>query len=56
MGIFESDETLFLRVTCPNCNYSGEMFASVEEAACPECGHTAVHVCLADEDSIRAGI
>lgn len=56
MGIFDSDDTQFLHVTCPNCGYSGEMLASVEEAACPKCGHGAVHVCLADEDSIREGI
>jgi ribosomal protein S27E len=56
MGIFDSDDTLFLHLNCPQCNYSGELFGTVEEVVCPECGFAAVHVCLADEDSIRDGI
>jgi hypothetical protein len=56
MGIFDSEAAQLLLITCPQCGRSGQLLGTVEEAACPGCGYAAVHVCLADEDSIRQGI
>jgi hypothetical protein len=56
MGIYDSDAMQLLQVICPKCSFSGQLLGTVEDAVCPGCGNSSVHVCLADEDSLRKGI
>ena len=56
MGIFDESPQELLQVNCPKCRYSGQMVSAVADASCPACGNTAIHVCYADEDSLRNGI